>query len=386
MRVSPFPEWIENVTAAARLASALPGFMRHPLTFETSAAAHRQRRDTRDTAWLALIRAAVYGNPRSPYLRLLRRAGCEAGDLEGLVRKDGLEGTLHRLYRAGVYLTIEEFKGRHPVVRGNDRFSVSPGQLRNPRAAVHAFIRSGGSRGPGMSVPMDLAFLRGQSTNTCLVTHARGGAGWHKGHWTVPGGGALNMILTYAGFGRPPTAWFSQLDPDAPNIPARYRWSARLVCWISHAVRRPIPHPRHVPLDDPAPILRWMTASLRRGEVPLLQTFTSSAVRVCQVAREAGIDLRGLQFTLGGEPVTAARLAVIREVGAVGFTHYGAAETGSALSLGCLHPVQPDDSHLTDDLHAFVQPGDALTSPDLSPRALLITSLRMRAPLVFLNV
>ena len=382
----PFPEWIENVSAAARLASALPGFLRHRLTFEASAAAQRHRRETRDAAWLALVRAAVYGNPRSPYLRLLQRAGCEPGDLEDLVRRDGLEGALHHLYRVGVYLTIEEFKGRRPVVRGSDQFSVYPGQLRNPRAAVHAFVRSGGSRGPGMSVPIDLAFLREQSTNTCLVVHARGGAAWHKGHWTVPGGGALNMVLTYAGFGRLPTAWFSQLDPDSPSIPPRYRWSARLVCSLSRAAGRPIPYPQHVPLDDSSPILRWMTAILRRGEVPLLQTFTSSAVRVCQAAREAGIDLRGVQFTLGGEPVTAARLAVIREVGAEGFTHYGAAETGSALSLGCLAPVQADDSHLTDDLHAFVQPGDAPASPDLSPRALLITSLRMRAPLVFLNV
>jgi hypothetical protein len=236
-----------------------------------------------------------------------------------------------------------------------------------------------------MAVPIDLAFLREQSTNTCLVVHARGGATWHKGHWTVPGGGALNMVLTYAGFGRLPTAWFSQLEPNSPSIPARYRWSARLVCWLSRAARRPIPSPRYVPIEDPAPILRWMTGILRSGEVPLLQTFTSSAVRVCQAAREAGVDLRGVQFTLGGEPVTAARLAAIREVGGVGYTHYGAAETGSALSLGCLDPVQPDDSHLTDDLHAFVQPGEASPSLDLSPRALLITSLRMRAPLVFLN-
>jgi hypothetical protein len=380
------PEWIDNVSAATQLALALPRFLRRRVTVEAAAAAQRQRRETRDAAWLALVRAAVYENPRSPYLRLLRRAGCELGDLEGLVRRSGLEATLHHLYRAGVYLTIEEFKGRRPVVRGHEQFVVRPGALRNPCSAVHAFVRSGGSRGPGTAVPIDLAFLREQSTNTCLVVHARGGATWHKGHWTVPGGGALNMVLTYATFGRLPTAWFSQLEPDSATIPARYRWSARLVCQWSRLIGCPIPSPRHVPLEDPAPILRWMTEVLRSGEVPLLQTFTSSAVRVCQAAREAGVELRGAQFTLGGEPVTAARLAILREVGAVGYTHYGAAETGSALSLGCLDPVQPDDSHLTDDLHAFVQPGQASPSRDLSPRALLITSLRMRAPLVFLNV
>ncbi len=349
-------------------------------------AAQRRRLETREASWLALVGAAIYQHARSPYLRLLRRAGCELGDLRRLVRQDGLEDALRQLYRAGVYLTIEEFKGRRPVVRGSDRFQVTPRRLRNPRAAVHAFARSGGTRGAGMPVPIDLGFLREQSTNTCLVVHARGGAEWQKAHWTVPGGGAIMMVLTHAGFGRLPAAWFSQLDPNASTMPARYRWSARLVCVISSLVGRPIPRPRHVPVEDPTPIFRWMTAVLRRGEVPLLQTFTSSAVRICQAAAAAGVDLRGAQFTLGGEPVTTARLAALREVGAQGFTHYGAAETGSAMSLGCLAPRLPDDTHLTHDLHAFIQPGEAPGSSDLSARALLTTSLRMRAPLVLLNV
>ncbi len=377
---------LEDASAAVSLSAALPRFLGQRLTFEASATAHRHRLETRESSWLALVRAAVYRHPRSPYLRLLRRAGCELGDLERLVRQEGLEGALCRLYQAGVYLTIEEFKGRRPVVRGSDRFHVNPRSLRNPRATVHAFVRSGGSRGVALPVPLDLRFLREHSTNLCLVIHARNGAGWQKAHWTVPGGGALNMILTYAGFGPLPAAWFSQLDPDAPAIPVRYRWSARLVCAISRLVGNPIPRPQHVPLSDPAPILRWMGETLRRGEVPWLQTFTSSAVRICQAAVAAGIDLRGAKFTLGGEPITAARLAAVREVGADGLTHYGAAEAGSALSLGCLAPSLPDDSHLIHDLHAFVQPGEDAVWTNLSRRALLISSLRMHAPLVLLNV
>ncbi len=377
---------LEDASAAASLLTTLPRFLRHRLTLEASAAAQRHRLETRDSSWLSLVRAAIYRHPRSPYLRLLRRAGCELGDLERLVRQEGLEGTLRRLCQDGVYLTIEEFKGRRPVVRGSDRFHVDPRDLRNPQATVHAFVRSGGSRGAALPVPIDLRFQREHSTNLCLVVHARNGAGWQKAHWTVPGGGALIMILTYAGFGQLPSAWFSQLDPEAPTIPARYRRSARLVCAISRLVGSPIPRPRHVPLSDPAPILRWLAETLRRGEIPWLQTFTSSAVRVCQAARSAGIDLHGARFTLGGEPVTAARLAAVREVGADGLTHYGAAETGSALAHGCLVPSLPDDSHLMHDLHAFIQPGEAAASPDLSARALLITSVHLHAPLVLLNV
>ncbi len=377
---------LEDASAAAVLSTALPRFLRHRLTFETSLAAQRYRLETREASWVAFVRAAVYGHPRSPYHRLLRRAGCELGDLERLARQEGLEGALRYLYRAGVYLTIEEFKGRRPVVRGSDRFEVEPRLLRNPTAAVHAFARSGGSRGAGTPVPIDLGFVREHSTNMCLIAHARGGAAWRKAHWMVPGGGAIILVLTYAGFGGLPDAWFSQLDLDAPTMPARYRWSARLVCGISRLVGRPLPRPRHVPLEEPVPILHWMKDVLRRGEVPWLQTLTSSAVRVCQEAAAAGIDLSGARFTVNGEPVTAARLAALRAVGAEGLTHYGAVETGGAMSLGCLAPSQADDSHLIHDLHAFIQPDEAAVSRDLSPRGLLITSLRMRAPLVLLNV
>src|SRR5262249_47784638 len=90
--------------------------------------------------------------------------------------------------------------------------------------------------------------------------------------------------------------------------------------------------------------------------------------------------------TVGGEPVTAARLAAIREVGADGLAQYGSAETGGNLALGCLAPGQPDDMHVTHDIHALIQPGDATVSSELSARALLITSLRNRAPFIFLNV
>jgi hypothetical protein len=194
------------------------------------------------------------------------------------------------------------------------------------------------------------------------------------------------MLLIAAGFGRMPSEWFSQLDPSAPTIPARYRWSARWVRSLSALVGRPLPRPRHVPLADPGAILDWMKDTLEQGEVPLLQTFTSSAVRLCEAATERGVDVHGAQFILGGEPVTATRLAAIRRVGADGLAHYGSAETGSTLAYGCLAPGWADDSHATHDLFAFIQPGESRPASGLSRRALLITTLRVRAPLTMLNV
>jgi len=90
------------------------------------------------------------------------------------VRQDGVEGALHSLFRHGVYLTVDEFKGRQPVVRGSTTMAMDPGQLRNPWSAIHAPVRSSGSRGPGNEFSIDLAFVREHAVNMNLVLNARG--------------------------------------------------------------------------------------------------------------------------------------------------------------------------------------------------------------------
>jgi hypothetical protein len=130
-----------------------------------------------------------------------------------------------------------------------------------------------------------------------------------------------------------------------------------------------------------------MSETLDGGEVPHLYTFPSSAVRLCEAAAKAGLSLRGGQFWLTGEPITARRLRVIAEVGADAVGHYGSTECGGPVAYGCLHPARRSDLHLLTDLHALVQAGSSVDEGlDLPPRALLYTSLRDTAPFVLLNV
>jgi hypothetical protein len=127
-----------------------------------------------------------------------------------------------------------------------------------------------------------------------------------------------------------------------------------------------------------------MVETLRAGRTPHLYAFVSPVVRLCQAARAAGIDLRGARFTVTGEPVTAARVHVVRAVGAEAVLDYGSADSGGPLSHGCLAAAAPDDVHFFHDLHALIQPGPG--SPDLPPGTLLLSSLRASSPLVLLNV
>ena len=108
----------QDMVAGARLLWKLPSFLRHPVTLEEARTTLRRRLENREADFLSLVKRAIYQNPGSPYRQLLDHAGCEYGDLEKLVRHNGLEGTLRILLRQGVYLMIDEFKGRRAVVRG----------------------------------------------------------------------------------------------------------------------------------------------------------------------------------------------------------------------------------------------------------------------------
>lgn len=93
------------------------------------------------------MKRTIYEHPPSPYRGLLRLAGWEYGDLERLVRREGVEGTLREVFRHGVYLTVDEFKGRRPARRGSVTLEVDPRTSQNPWATAHVHAQTSGSRG-----------------------------------------------------------------------------------------------------------------------------------------------------------------------------------------------------------------------------------------------
>jgi len=156
-----------------------------------------------------VAKEAIYNNPVSPYRKLLELAGCELGDLESLVRNEGIEAALLRLYRQGVYLTVSEAKGREPVVRGRVKFSIRAEQLAKPKVAGALISQSGGSRGSRTPVPIDLELDRIRSADMFLDFEARGGIEWVRAIWAVPGTASLRRIINYTLCGAPPDRWFS---------------------------------------------------------------------------------------------------------------------------------------------------------------------------------
>jgi hypothetical protein len=373
-----------DLAAGTRFLRHLPRFLGRPVGLAEARATVESRLRDRGARFLHLMRRAVYGNPTSPYRALLVHAGCTAGDLERLVEREGLPATLGVLLDAGVYLTVEEVKGRHPVRRGALTIEAGPARLRHPAAARHLPLRSGGSRGSAVAMDVDLAFMRETNPNHACALAARGGTGWVHALWDVPGGAALIRLLRLAGTGMPVERWFSQIDPAASALHPRYRWAARTLVWGSRLSASRVPTPIHVPLADPLPILHWIDATRAGGHAPHLVTSVSAALRLAQAARARGMALTGLHLTIGGEPVTEARLAEIGRTGARAVPAYGSSDTGTAMAYGCLRPEAADDMHLFDDLFEVIQP-DARALPGLPRRALLFTALGARAPRVLVN-
>jgi hypothetical protein len=375
---------LAEVLVGARFLAGLPLFLRRPVDLAEARRIVAARLQDRGGAFLRLAERAIYGQPASPYRTLLAAAGCEYGDLVDLVRREGLEGALRHLLSQGVYLSADEFKGRRPASRGPITALANSAVLRNPDAVLRVPGRTSGSRGQGVPLLFDFAFVRDCAADYLLALHARGGRAWDKAIWSVPGGGALFRIMKLAALGSPPVRWFSQVDPGDPGLHGRYRWSAHALRWAGTLGRVALPHPEHVPLDDPLPIVRWMAITLRAGRTPYLRSFASSVVRVCQAAAAAGIDLEGAEFTMAGEPVTPARLAVVRSVGATARPRYGCMETGP-VGYGCLAPAAPDDVHVVSDLHAVIQ-ADGAVDGTITPGTLFLTGLCSTAPFVLLNV
>lgn len=384
MNAAPSLPSLHEVASGVRFVGALPAFLRHPLTLPEAKAILERRWRMREANLLNTVRG-VLAHESNPYRQLFDVAGCELGDVQRLIAAEGVEGALHTLYVAGIYLAVDELKGRSPAVRGSTCIEVNAALLRGPRVTGHYRVHSSGSSGTATSLDIDLAAIRDGAVDFYLDYHAHGGLGWEMGHCSVPGGSALNGLLMHAAFGGRIRRWFCPVAPSAPGLSPRYPWSARALRWGGWLAGVPMPIPEYVATDDPWLIVQWLDDTLRRGATPHLRLAPSMAVQICRMAQDRGIEVAGTQFMLGGEPITAARRDAIQQAGVHTSPMYSTVETGR-MGGGCAAPEASDELHLYRDAYAFVQPGeDAGGVGQLPPRALLVTTLGLHARVPLIN-
>jgi hypothetical protein len=372
----------------ARFMGGLPAHLRSHLTVEQAQQAVRRGLAARGDNFLGIARRGIYANPASPYLPLLRRAGCEYGDLETSVRERGLEPTLAALRAEGVYVTFEEYKGRRPIERGDLVIETDDHTFDNPLTRKGYEASTGGSTGKrGSRVDTDLDNLMGQAPHLLIARHVHGIFGhpicvWHG---SLPDSTGIGIYLRAVPTGGYPKKWFTPITGRAARPALRFRFATGYLLAVSRLMGVPCPWPEPLPVERAVEIARWGNAAVREHGACELTTTISLAVRVAMAAHDAGIDLTGAVFVCGGEPFTAAKNAAIRRVGARAVPLYISEDTGP-MGIPCVDPVEENDQHLLEDNLAVIQHPREVYGSGVEVDAFYFTALKGMASKVLLNM
>jgi hypothetical protein len=378
---------LDDLKMYARFGWGLRSFLRHTISLEQAKEIVRRRMGEREKNFLRLVERGIFGYPRSPYLRLLKLAQVELGDIQRMVRSKGLENALHELREAGVYITFEEFKGRDPIVRYGKIIPVRARDFDNPHLSHYYQADSSGSTGAGTRVSIDLAHIAAQAPHLMLTRDAHGVLDVPTAIWRgiLPDNSGILNILWPSHFGRIPWKWFSPIISGDLRPSLKYRLATRYIVVMARLHGARFPYPEFVGLDEAIVLAHWAVEILKNHGKCLIGAPVSRALRVCLAAREEGLNLAGATFVVAGEPPTRAKVQGITSAGARYFTTYGFAEAGR-IGMGCAHPAQTSDLHFLKDAFAIVQSSRKVPNSSIPVPAFYFSSLLPTAPKLMLNV
>ena len=356
-----------------------------PIRIGSLAGTVRQRTADRTGAFLETVEHTIFANPDSPYRPLLDMAGIGLPRLKTLVAERGLEETLHTLARSGVYVAIEEFKGRRELQRGERTYRTSAAAFRNPSVKSGLVASSGGTRSPGLASTIAPSNHRLGAQHLGLALSAYGLEAAPVIVWLAYAHGAgLWAVLALLALGNQTPYWFSQLPAAVVGRGGVYaRYLGIRAAALSRGRR--VPPITHVPVGQERSVLGRVTDQLRRRGRCGIFTTPSAALRLALAATRSGQTLEGVTFVTIAEPLTPVKLAGIRSVGARAFSSLGFTELGRA-TYGCVAPEGPDDTHVCRDAVAVIQRTRPVGRAGTPVDALLLTGLQPDSRNIFLNM
>jgi len=373
-----------RLSSSWRFIAGLPRFLKEPISYDAARAIILRRMEERNQNFLRMVRRCVYDNPSSPYLPLLRDAGCAYGDLESYLARHELEALLARLKNAGVWIAFDEYKGRTPIVRSGKAYPVRETDFDNAMLRGGWEFSTGGSSGRPSRMLMDLDFLADRSPYEQIMLRLLDIERVPLAVWypKLPASIGLTACLRYAKVGKPADHWFD-MKLAGRAMPAWHSWALSAIVGVSRLAGAPVPSAVAAPIDAPGIILDWIVESVAQHGRCALQCNVSSVVRLCRAATARGIDLRGVQFLAGSEPLTPAKHAEIVATGARVFLRYFAIDLGS-IGAGCGAPDGADEVHLLSDNVTLVS--SSATADDDGAARLYFTSIMGSGPKVVINV
>jgi hypothetical protein len=294
---------------------------------------------------------------------------------------------LEALAREGVYVTFEEFKGRHPIERGSTSFRVSDEDFTNPFLSVAYRVETGGTTGPRKRIAVDLDHLAAQTPQVLLARHAHGINELPMAVWRepLPAPTGVGTILRAAKCGRVPERWFSPITDEDIRLPAKQRLANATLVRLGRVFGAPIPSPEPVRLDEAIRIARWAVRRSAQAGGCVIGTTVSLSMRISLAAQQEGLDLTNVVFAGGSEPPTGAKVEAITRSGARWIPGYYSVETG-AIGLGCARPLDGNDLHFMEDSLALIQRRREVPGHKAEIDAFCFTSLLPSASKILLNV
>ena len=255
--------------------------------------------------------------------------------------------------------------------------SSSPTKSSTIPASDRTSSYSRGSRGAPTTVPRSLTSIDEIAVSLAAVYDAHGLRRPGHAFWAV---GPLTWMLAYAKLGHAIEGWFYPIHP----LPLIARVGSRYLAALGRLGGIALPRTTFCDLRSPIPLLSWL-AKRDHAVAPLsLMAFSSSAVRICAAAAEAGISLDGIVFSLTGELYTAARARVLALAGASSIVHYSSMEM-PMIASSCATPAAVDDVHLLADRYALTRRARPIGEQGPTVDALALTSISPLSPKVLLN-
>ena len=377
---------LEYLQTFARFPFGLRRFLKHRLTLEDARHIVHDRMAHRDEHFLRIAEQSIYAYPRSPYLPLLKKAGCELGDLKALVRQQGVEGTLRKLREEGVYVTFEEFKGRKPIERNGLNIPVTARDFDNPIARREFRFQTSGSTGAPSTVGSNLDHIAARAPNRLITLAAHGLLDAPTAIWRgiLPDRG-LSLMFFGALIGNVPRRWFSPYGGRDSRAWQKYVLATYYPLVWMRLAGVPVPFPSFGDDDQAIIVARWAAETVRTDRRCLIRTGVSRAVRLALAAQADGLDLTGVTITGGGEPTTPAKVSAIQRSGARFIPNYGMSDAGQPGS-GCAHPIDGSDVHLFKDAIALFTHPYHVDNFGVTVPAFNLTTLLPTAPKILLNV
>jgi hypothetical protein len=348
----------------------------------------RARVAAREEDFLSFAEKGIFHYPRSPYLKLLEPKQIRFNDLKSWVAKGGIGGALRTLEQEDVYLTVDEFKGKVPVVRNGIEFWCQEGMFDNPFLSYVYEVRSGATRSAGTRVRIDFDYLHDRALYDALLLNMHGCLNAPIANWfpIFPGAPGINSSLRFAEIGNPVRRWFSQVPEDRLTINWEKKWGTKLIFKLGKLHGMPLAEPEYVGLEDVLKVAEWAAVAMQEHGSCLVYTFASSAVRVCIAAAEKNLNIKGVKFFVTGEPLTQQKKKEIEAVGASAVPVYGISEAG-VIAAGCdkQHP-ESDHCHLYKDTTSIISHRQNVPHSDLFVESYLFTALVHESPKILLNV